>query len=83
MLLEKDVAEIWPASLALPAGYRLALTLQGKDFERAGETGVQKGSGWFLHDDPRNRPAETFAGAHTAYSGGGRDSYPLLPLIAG
>jgi len=25
-------------------------------------TGVQKGSGWFLHDDPRDRPPETFGG---------------------
>src|SRR5260370_1227490 len=65
----------------LPAGYRLALTLQGKDFERAGETGVQKGSGWFLHDDPRDRPPETFAGTHTVYSGCGRGSYLLLPEI--
>ena len=73
--------EIWPASLALPAGYRLALTLQGKDFERSGETGVQKGSGWFLHDDPRDRPPETFAGTHTIYSGGGRRPYLLLPVI--
>ena len=74
--------EIWPASLALPAGYRLALTLQGKDFERPGETGAQKGSGWFLHDDPRDRPPGTFAGVHTVYSGGARDSYLLLPVIA-
>jgi predicted acyl esterase len=73
--------EIWPASLALPAGYRLALTLQGKDFERPGESGVQKGSGWFLHDDPRDRPPATFAGTHTLYSGGGRGSYLLLPVI--
>jgi len=73
--------EIWPASLALPAGYRLALTLQGKDFARPGESGVQKGSGWFLHDDPRDRPPETFAGTHTLYSGGGRGSYLLLPVI--
>jgi len=79
-IYEVDV-EIWPASLALPAGYRLALTLQGKDFERAGETGVQKGSGWFLHDDPRDRPPETFAGTHTVYSGRGRGSYLLLPEI--
>jgi predicted acyl esterase len=77
---EVDI-EIWPASLALPAGCRLALTLQGKDFERAGEPGVQKGSGWFLHDDPRDRPPETFAGTHTVYSGGGRGSYLLLPVI--
>jgi predicted acyl esterase len=73
--------EIWPASLALPAGYRLALTLQGKDFERPGESGVQKGSGWFLHDDPRDRPPATFAGTHALYSGGGRGSYLLLPVI--
>jgi len=74
--------EIWPASLALPAGYRLALTLQGKDFERAGETGVQKGSGWFLHDDPRDRPPETFAGTHTVHTGTGQESYLLLPVIS-
>jgi hypothetical protein len=78
-VVEVDV-EIWPASLALPAGYRLGLTIQGKDFERPGESGVQKGSGWFLHDDPRDRPPASFAGTHTVYSGGGRDSYLLLPL---
>ncbi len=81
-IYEVDV-EIWPASLALPAGCRLALTLQGKDFERPGVTGVQKGSGWFSHDDPRDRPPETFAGTHTMYSGGGRGAYLLLPAIGG
>jgi len=81
-IVEVDL-EIWPASLALPAGYRLALTLQGKDFERAGEPGPQKGSGWFLHDDPRDRPPETFAGTHTVHSGSGRESYLLLPVIEG
>lgn len=78
-VVEVDL-EIWPASAALPAGYRLALTLQGKDFERPGEPGPQRGSGWFLHDDPRDRPASSFGGTHTAYSGGGRDSYLLLPV---
>ena len=80
-IYEIDV-EIWPASLALPAGFRLALTLQGKDFERAGETGAQKGSSWFLHEDPRDRPPESFAGTHTVYSGGERGSYLQLPVIA-
>ena len=78
-IVEVDL-EIWPASLALPAGYRLALTLQGEDFERAGETGVQKGSGWFLHDDPGDRPPSSFAGTHTVHSGGGRAAYLLVPL---
>jgi hypothetical protein len=79
-IVEADL-EIWPASAALPAGYRLALTLQGKDFERPGETGPQRGSGWFLHDDPRDRPPSSFGGTHTVHSGGGRNSYLLLPLI--
>lgn len=74
--------EIWPASLALPEGFRLALTLQGKDFERAGETGAQRGSGWFLHDDPRDRPPATFAGTHTIHTGGEHASYLLLPVLA-
>lgn len=78
-IVEVDL-EIWPASLALPAGYRLALTLQGKDFERPGETGVQKGSGWFLHDDPRDRPPSTFAGTHTVHSGRSRAAYLLVPM---
>ena len=81
-IYEVDV-EIWPASLALPAGFRLALTLQGKDFERPGESGVQKGSGWFLHDDPCDRPPETFARTHSVHSGRGRGSYLLLPVIGG
>jgi len=79
-IYEVDV-EVWPASLALQAGHRLALTLQGKDFERPGESGLQRGSGWFLHDDPRDRPPESFAGTHTVYSGAGRGSYLLLPAI--
>ena len=78
-IVEVDL-EIWPASAALPAGYRLALTLQGIDFERPGETGPQRGSGWFLHDDPRDRPPSSFAGMHAVYSGGEHASYLLLPL---
>jgi hypothetical protein len=80
-IVEVDL-EIWPASLALPAGYRLALTLQGKDFERPGEPGPQKGSGWFLHDDPRDRPPKIFSGTHFIHSGGGRESFLLLPELA-
>ncbi len=74
---------IWPASLALPAGHRLELVLQGKDFERAGEAGVQKGSGWFLHTDPVDRPKSRFGGTNTVHSGGDTQSYLLLPVIPG
>lgn len=77
---EVDV-EIWPASLALPAGYRLSLTLQGKDFERPGVQGEAKGSGFFTHDDPIERPAPRYAGTHTVYTGGARAAYLLLPVL--
>jgi predicted acyl esterase len=72
--------EIWPASLALPAGYRLTLTLQGKDFERADATGEQKGSGWFLHNDPVDRPLASVGGTNAIHTGGARESWLLLPL---
>lgn len=73
--------EIWPASLALPAGYRLALTVQGKDFERADAPGPQKGSGWFLHDDSVDRPAKKFTGTNAVHTGESHESYLLLPVI--
>ncbi|HTQ73760.1 MAG TPA: CocE/NonD family hydrolase [Burkholderiales bacterium] len=80
-IVEVDL-EIWPGSASLPTGYRLALTLQGRDFERPAAPGLQRGSGWFLHDDPRDRPAASFGGTHTVYSGGGREAYLLLPEIS-
>lgn len=73
--------EIWPATLALPAGYRLMLTLQGKDFERPDATGEQKGSGWFLHNHPLDRPAASFGGTNTIHTGAGRESYLMLPVL--
>jgi len=74
--------EIWPTSIALPKGYRLALTLQGQDFDRPGEP-RETGTGWFTHDDPRDRPPASFAGTHTIHSGAGRECYLLLPIVAG
>lgn len=81
-IYEVDV-EIWPASLALPAGYRLSLLLQGKDFERPGVEGVSKGSGFFTHDDPIERPAPRYTGTHTIYTGAQHASYLLLPVLTG
>jgi predicted acyl esterase len=77
---EVDV-EVWPASLYLPAGYRLTLTLQGKDFQRGGIVGLGSGSGNFTHDDPIDRPAERYGNEHTIHTGGARESYLLLPVI--
>ncbi len=73
--------EIWPMAITLPPGAKLALTIQGKDFERPGATGPMRGVAWFTHDEPRDRPAELFAGENTLHTGGQYQSYLLLPLI--
>jgi len=73
--------EIWPTSLALPKGYRLALTVQGQDFARPGMS-RDTDTGWFTHDDARDRPPSSFSGTHTIHAGGKYDSFLQLPVIA-
>jgi predicted acyl esterase len=73
--------EIWPTSIVLPAGYRLALRIDGRDFEREGETSPRKGSGPFLHTDPRDRDPTIFAVENTLHSGGACDAHLLLPVV--
>jgi putative CocE/NonD family hydrolase len=85
---ELDV-EIWPSCIVLPRGYRIALTVRGKDYEYDGVLSefaknfhyAHKGVGPFQHDDPADRPSEVFGGKVTLYSGGGRQSYLLVPII--
>ena len=77
---EVDV-EIWPTSIVVPKGYRMALTVGGRDFERPEATGLMKGSGLFLHADPADRPPEIFGGTSTIHSGGPHRSHLLLPRI--
>ncbi len=66
--------EIWPTSIVVPPGYRLVLTLAGRDFE-------YDTPGRMLHDDPADRPAAEFGGVNTIYTGGARASFLLLPHI--
>ena len=73
--------EIWPMSIAMPAGSVLELTVAGRDFQRPGPGGAARGSGFFLHDDPVDRPVERFAGTSTLHTGPGRESYLLLPAL--
>jgi predicted acyl esterase len=87
-IVELDV-EIWPTSVVVPAGYRIGLTVRGKDYEYEGASGGRlsnfknelKGCGPFLHDDPRDRPSEIFAGKTTLHIGPDRAAYLLLPII--
>jgi predicted acyl esterase len=80
--------EIWPTCIVVPAGYRIALTVRGKDYEYPGEgarlktfMNEMKGCGPFLHDDPEDRPSSVFGGRNTLYAGGKQSSYVLLPVI--
>ena len=78
--------EIWPTSIVVPAGYRVALTVRGRDYEWQKSTGARlsnfknelRGCGPFLHDDPRERPASVFGGTTTLHL---QDSYVLIPVI--
>jgi predicted acyl esterase len=87
-VVELDI-EIWPTSMVVPAGYRIALTIRGKDYEYGGGSGGRlsnfknelKGCGPFLHNDPRDRPPEIFAGVTSLHFGGSRRPFLLLPVI--
>lgn len=84
---ELDV-EIWPTCVVVPAGYRIALTVRGRDYVYPGGAArlasmknLFTGVGPFLHDDPRDRPPKIFGGKVTLHSGGGRGAYVMLPII--
>jgi predicted acyl esterase len=80
--------ELWPTSVVVPAGYRIALSVRGKDYEWQKTTGARLsnfknellGCGPFLHNDPRDRPAAIFDGTTTLHLGEA-DNYILLPII--
>jgi hypothetical protein len=80
--------EIWPTSIVVPAGYRMSLTVRGKDYEHPGggarlKTFVNemKGCGPFLHNDPDDRPEALFGGKNTIYAGGENRSFLLVPIV--
>ncbi|TMH13270.1 MAG: CocE/NonD family hydrolase [Betaproteobacteria bacterium] len=87
-VVQLDV-EIWPTSIVVPAGHRVALTVRGRDYEWQKWTGARlsnfknelRGCGPFLHDDPRDRPAAVFGGKNALHAGPGRESYVLVPVV--
>ena len=86
--VELDI-ELWPTCLVVPAGYRIALTVRGRDYEYPKARGARlsnfknelRGCGPFLHDDPRDRPPEVFGGQTTLHLGGPHAGWLLLPVI--
>ena len=80
--------EIWPTCIVVPPGYRLALTVRGRDYEYDGtDAGIanapypMKGVGPFTHTDSRDRPPEIFGRRYTLHFAAGRMPYLLLPII--
>ena len=73
--------ELWPTSIVVHEGYRLALLVEGQDFSRSPTREPRTGSGPFLHNDPADRDSARFAGVNRIRTGGGYDSSLLLPVI--
>ena len=72
----------------VPPGYRLCLSVRGKDYanegpplELAGVKYTLTGVGPFLHVHPQDRPGEMFGGTYTLHFDPGRQPYLLLPVI--
>ncbi len=85
--VEVDV-EIWPTSIVVPPGYRLALTVSGRDYEVDGTDIAlpnapypMKGVGPFLHIDKDDRPPAIFHSRNTLHVAAGQQPYLLLPVI--
>jgi predicted acyl esterase len=87
-IYELDI-EILPGCIAIPKGYRLALSVRGKDYEYPGGGGLTirgfsegfTGVGPFRHNDPVDRPASTYNGDVVVHCGPQRQSYLLVPVI--
>jgi predicted acyl esterase len=86
-IYELDI-EIWPTCIVVPAGYRVALTIKGKDYDH-GQSAASlsnmknpmNGCGPFMHDDPVDRPPEIFGGQVTLHFGPQYPAAALLPVI--
>ena len=87
-IYELDI-EIWPSCISLPKGFRIALSVRGRDYVYPGgaDDGLSNmknkftGVGPFLHDDPRDRPLEIFGKTVTLHNTEAQKSYVLLPVI--
>ena len=80
--------EIWPTSIVVPPGYRVGLTVRGRDYEYDGTDArvahapyAMKGVGPFTHTNPQDRPPEIFGGRNTLHFGNGKAPHLLLPVI--
>jgi hypothetical protein len=83
---ELDI-EVLPTCIVVPEGYRIMLSVRGKDYEYPGglggpnirQMGVFTGVGPFRHEE--RRPAEIYNGDVTLHCGPDHQAYVLLPII--
>ena len=79
--------EIWPTCIVAPAGYRLAMTVLGRDWDHGGvgvpsHLGIDmRGCGLNTHDDPITRPPAVYDSSVTVYTGPDTPAQILLPVI--
>jgi uncharacterized protein len=85
--VELDV-EIWPTSIVVPPGYRIGLSVRGKDYRYDGPPiripGIgyeMAGVGPFTHDHPLDRPMEVFGAEVAMHFDAANPPYLLLPVI--
>jgi predicted acyl esterase len=78
--------EIWPTCIVAPAGYRIALSILGRDYEHDDAAATlsnmknpMKGCGPFTHEDPTDRPPAVFGGKVTLHFE--KKPFLLLPVI--
>lgn len=88
-IAELDI-EIWPTSVVVPAGYRIGLSVRGRDYAFGGGSGGRQsnfknemtGCGPFLHDETKtDRVAGLFDGVTSLHFGENKAPYLLLPII--
>jgi predicted acyl esterase len=79
--------EIWPTSIVVPVGYRLALTIQGQDYDhglperRLAYGREQFGSGPYWHEHPGDRDKPEYDGITTLVSKAGARPFLLVPVV--
>ena len=81
--------EIWPTCIVVPEGHRIGLTVRGKDYVYPGDLSALRsrigqpstGVGPFRHDDPGDRPPETFANQIMLCFDDDQKNYLLLPIV--
>jgi predicted acyl esterase len=85
--VELDV-EILPTSIVVPPGYRIGLSVRGRDYRYDGPpihrpdlSYELSGVGPFVHNNPKDRPPEIFGATVTLHFDPAQPNYILLPVI--